>query len=109
VGRKVVEKVATELAGAFSVEGIAASVREAWQESHTIEDLAERARRARSQAEERLAEMSMPHLPTIPELRERAEEMFHDSPSLDAIVNRAHAILAAAVVSHVCETALSTS
>jgi stearoyl-CoA desaturase (delta-9 desaturase) len=107
VGRKVVEKVAGELAGAFNVESIAHAVREAWEESHALEDLAERARRARAQAELRLAEMSLPHLPTVPELREKAEEMFHESPSLDAIVNRAHELLAEMVAEHVCEAALA--
>jgi stearoyl-CoA desaturase (delta-9 desaturase) len=107
VGRKVVEKVALELAGAFSVERISQAVHDAWQDSHTFEDLADRARRARSQAEARLAELSLPHLPTIPELRERAEEMFHESPSLDAIVHRAHSILAEAVAAHLCDTALA--
>ena len=107
VGKKVLEKVAHELAGAFSIEGIAASVREAWSESHALEDLAERARRARGQVEQRLAELSLPHLPTIPELREKAEEMFHESPSIDEIVLRAHQLLAAAVAAHVCEVVLA--
>ena len=71
--------------------------------------MAERARRARGQLEERLAEFSLPHLPTIPELRERAEEMFHESPSLDAIVDRAHELLAAAVAEHLCDTAIASA
>ncbi len=107
VGRKVLERVAGELAGAFSIESISASVREAWTESHALEDLAERARRARDQLEERLAELSLPHLPTIPELREKAEEMFHESPSIDAIVQRAHELLAASVAAHLLDTALA--
>ena len=106
VGRKVVEKVAGELAGAFPVHSYADRVREAWSESHRLEDLTQMARRARSQVEERLAEMSLPHLPTIPEIREKAEEMFAETPSLDAIVNRAHELLAMAVAAHVCEMAL---
>ena len=108
VGRKVVEKVAGELAEAFSVEGISASVREAWSEAHSIEELADMTRRARSQVEQRLAELSLPHLPTVPELREKAEEMFQESPSLDAIVNRAHELLAAGVAEHLCDHALGT-
>ena len=107
VGRKVLEKVAGELAGSFSVEGIAVRVREAWAESHTLDDLSERARRARGQLEERLAALSVPHLPTVPELREKAEEMFLESPSLDEIVNRAHQLLAQAVAEYLCEDALS--
>jgi len=109
VARKVLEKVAGELADSFSVEGYAARVREAWAESHTFEDLAERARRAPGQLERRLAELSLPHLPTVPELREKAEEMFHESPALDAIVNRAHELLAIAVAAHLCDVALASA
>ncbi len=107
VGRKVLEKVAADLAGSFSVERYAAGVREAWTESHKLEDLAELARRARGQVETRLAELSLPHLPTVPELREKAEEMFAESPSLDAIVYRAHELLAMAVAAHVCDQVLA--
>ena len=107
VGRKVVEKVAGELAAAFNVETISVAVREVWEASSTLDDLADRARRARDQVEERLAEMSAPHLPSIPELREKAEEMFQESPSIDAIVDRAHQLLAEAVAAHVCESAIA--
>ncbi|MGD8321396.1 MAG: fatty acid desaturase [Gemmatimonadota bacterium] len=107
VGRKVVEKVAQDLASAVSVEAIVGRVKDAWAESHRLEDLAERARRARGQVEERLAEMALPHLPTVPELREMAEEMFQESPSLDEIVNRAHELLQRTVASRVCDLALA--
>ncbi len=107
VGRKVIEKVAQDLAASISLDGVAARVREKWAESHTLEDLAERARRARDQVESLLAEMSLPHLPTTPELREKAEEMFQESPSLDMVVNRAHELLAKAVADRVLDQALS--
>jgi stearoyl-CoA desaturase (delta-9 desaturase) len=109
VGRKVLEKVAAELAGSFHLDPYVARVREAWSESHNLEDLADLARRARGQVEERLAELSLPHLPTIPELREKAEEMFHETPSLDAIVNRAHELLAMSVAAHLCDAALANA
>jgi hypothetical protein len=35
--------------------------------------------------------------------------MFAESPSLDAIVNRAHELLAMAVAAHVCDTALASA
>jgi stearoyl-CoA desaturase (Delta-9 desaturase) len=109
VGRKVLEKVAGELAASFHIEPYVARVREAWAESHNLEELADWARRQRDQLEERLAELSLPHLPTIPELREKAEEMFHETPSLDAIVNRAHELLAMTVAAHVCDAALASA
>ena len=108
----MIEKVAGELAAAFSVDNISGAVREAWDESHALEDLIERARRARDQVEEALeegiTELSLPHLPTIPELREKAEEMFHESSSLDAIVNRAHEILSEAVTANLYSAAVAT-
>ncbi len=107
VGRKVVEKVAGELAATFSIERIADSMREAWAESHAMDDLADLAQRTRDQIEVRLAEMSLPHLPTIPDLREKAEEMFHESPSIDEIVDRAHQLLAEAVAAYVCDVELA--
>ena len=45
------------------------------------------------------------HLPTIPELREKAEQMFEAGSSLDAIVARAHEILAQAVAAHLGDKA----
>jgi len=108
VGRKVVERVANELAEAFNIEGISWAVREAWCEAHPIEDLSDCVRRTRTQMEERLTEMSFPHLPTVPELRDKAEEMFQESHSLDAIVNRTHEILATAVARHLCERAIAS-
>lgn len=112
VGAKVVEKVAGELAATFSVDNISGGVRDAWDESHALGDLVERARRARDQVEvaleERITELSLPHLPTIPELRDKAEEMFHESSSLDAIVNRAHEILSEAVTANLYATAVTT-
>jgi len=107
VGRKVVEKVARDLAASVSLEAVVARVKEAWAESHALEDLAERVRRARDQVEERLAELALPHLPTVPELRELAEEMFSESPSLDEIVNRAHQMLQRAVAARICDLALA--
>ena len=109
IGRKVLDKVATELASSFSVEVISSRVRESWAESHTLEDLSDRAKRTRDQLETRIAEMSLPHLPTIPELRDKAEEMFQESPSVDEIVNRAHELLAYMVAVHVCDMALAAA
>jgi len=107
IGRKVLEKVAGELAAAFRIEQIANSVQESWSESHKLEDLQELARKARDQAEKRLAELSIPYLPTIPEIREKAEEMFQETPSLDIIVNRAHEMLQEAVAAYVYEKTLA--
>jgi hypothetical protein len=74
---------------------------------NALEDLVERAKRAGDQLEIRLAELSLAHLPTVPELREKAEEMFQESPSVDEIVNRAHELLAQAVAAHLYQSAVA--
>ena len=103
VGRKVIEKVAQDLAASVTLEweAVTARVRDAWVESHTLDELTERARRARDQVEAMLTELALPHLPTVPELRERAEELFQESPSLDEIVARAHELMRYAVAARV--------
>ena len=96
LGRGVIEKTARHLAASFPVEAIAAQVRDAWAHTPTFAELAERARTARSQAESALAELHLPHLPHVPsldELRERAEEMYASTPSIDDIVARAREII----------------
>jgi stearoyl-CoA desaturase (delta-9 desaturase) len=76
VGRAVVEKVARQLAASF----------------HT-KDLAARFRTARGQLEAALAQHPLPEIPTLAELRARAEAMYARSPSMDEIVARARELL----------------
>lgn len=76
VGRAVIEKVARQLAASF----------------HTG-DLAARLRTARGQLGAALAQHPLPEIPTLAELRTRAEAMFARSPSMDEIVARARELL----------------
>ncbi len=91
--RAVVEKVAQQLAASFPVEKIRQQVREAWAHRPGLEEIRERLRRARSQAGETLAEVHLPHVPSLEELRRRAREMYAASPSLDEVAHRARQIL----------------
>lgn len=97
LGRRAVEKVARQLAFSFSAEKISAQIREAWEQSPGLDDLLARVQQARSQAGAALAELHLPQIPTLDELKERALEMFTHSPSLDEIVERAHQILVQAI------------
>jgi stearoyl-CoA desaturase (delta-9 desaturase) len=97
LGRRTVEKVARQLAFSFPTEKITAQIREAWNQTPGLDDLLERASQARSQAATLLAELQLPQIPTIDELKERAREMYAHSPSLDEIAERAHQILIHAV------------
>ena len=109
LGRAVVEKVAHQLAASFSTDAIAARVREALAHaaaSPAVQDLKARAAAGQLKAEELLAALhqlplpQLPHrpdLPTVAEVRARAEEMFAASPSTTEIVARARDIIANAV------------
>ena len=119
LGRKVVERVARQLAASFPAERIAEQVRtsrttkptleellqrfrtasEGWSQaaSEELEELSARARRAREEALARLASVSMPHLPTLEELRRRAEDMFDGGPALEPVAERARELLQEAV------------
>jgi stearoyl-CoA desaturase (delta-9 desaturase) len=89
----VIEKVAQQLAESFSIEAISADIREAWDRSNTLEELAERAADAFEQAQAYLDEVQMPQLPSLDELHQRALEMYTSSPSMDDITERAREII----------------
>ena len=94
----VIEKVAHQLAASFSAQRISAQIRDAWAHTPALDELLERAQRARTQAEALLlTDVHLPDLPTLDELRHRAQEMFAHSPSLDVIVERARQIILEAV------------
>ncbi len=97
LGRRAIEKVARQLALSFPTEKITAQIRGAWAQTPGLDDLRERVLQARSQAASILAEVQLPQIPTLDELRERARVMFAYSPSLDEIAERAHQILLQAI------------
>lgn len=97
LGRAVVEKVAHQLAASFPVAHLAARARESWAHSPRLHELRERVSAGQLRAEELLHELHLPHLPSAAQLRQRAEEMFAATPSMDDIVARARELIAAAV------------
>lgn len=102
LGRKVVEKAARDLANNFHVEAIVAQVREAWATAPTWEEIQARVRAAGHEAGARLAAIhlpQLPHLPSVAEVRRRAEELFAHAPavSLDEVAERARQLLLEAV------------
>jgi stearoyl-CoA desaturase (Delta-9 desaturase) len=94
LGRATIEKVARQLAAGFPTERLAQQAREAWADSHVLSDLAERARTARDQAQAYVAQLTLPTLPSVDELRARAEALGAHTPSMDEIVQRARELLA---------------
>jgi stearoyl-CoA desaturase (delta-9 desaturase) len=97
LARPIVEKVAQELAATFSVARISKHIAEAWANTNGLEELRERVLKARNQAEALMAEVHLPELPTLDELRRRAREMYAQSPSLEDIAERARQIILEAV------------
>src|SRR5690606_13664006 len=100
---------ARQLAESFPADRIAAQLREQWAQATAQSQTAahdsavayaqivERLRTARADAEHLLAELQMPHLPSMDDLRARATEMYAQTPSMDEIVERARAYLVSAV------------
>ncbi|MBV9772589.1 MAG: fatty acid desaturase [Gemmatimonadetes bacterium] len=96
-GRAVIEKVARQLADTVPVDAICEQLREAWAHRPDVEELRAKLLSARTQAEAAWAELQLPHLPSVDELRERAQEMFTATPSLDEIAERSRQLVLQAV------------
>jgi stearoyl-CoA desaturase (delta-9 desaturase) len=93
LGRKVIDKVARQLAVGFPIERIAAQTHEALAQTPSWAELQARVRDARSQAEALLAELHLPHVPSLEEIRGYAQERLARTVSLDDIAARTRQIL----------------
>ena len=105
VGRKVAENVAVQVAATISVRSVVEELKSHWDQER-YEELRALARQKRDDAEARLQEWiesvqaHRPVMPTTEELRERARQMFADSPSLDEIAQRAREMTLEAIAAH---------
>lgn len=105
VGRKVAENVAVQVAATVSVRSVIEELKSHWDQER-FDELRALARQKRDDAEARLHEWIEsvqahgPVLPTTEELRERARQMFADSPSLDDIARRAREMTLEPVAAH---------
>jgi len=97
LGRKVIERVAHQLAVGFPIERLAAQSREAMAQTPSWAELQTKIREARSHAEEFLSELHMPHVPSVDEIRHYAEQRLARTPSLDDIAQRTRQILVEAI------------
>ena len=94
LGRKVVERVAEEVAGSFQIEVMAREIQEAWAANKPdMDEFRARVGQRRDDAAAYLRELQLPHVPTMEEIRHRLKERYHDSPSLDEIAERAQEIV----------------
>jgi stearoyl-CoA desaturase (delta-9 desaturase) len=90
----MVEKVARQhAASAVSLEELKAQTRAMWAHNPKLDELRAAVAHGKRRAEEAMEELHLPHLPTAAELRTRAERMYADTQSMDAIVERAREII----------------
>lgn len=92
-GRKVIERVAGQLAATFDADALARQLRDAWAHTPGWSDLTVARERVRERARELLAELPHPSFPSVEELRARARDSFAGAPSVDEIAERAREIL----------------
>ena len=109
LGKKVVEKVAADLAYSFPLDRIAREAQEAWgnwsdgprDRWNGLQDGAtracERLEATRKQIAEQLPDLQVPSLPSMEEIKSRVEARYQETPSLDEIAERTREILLDAV------------
>jgi stearoyl-CoA desaturase (delta-9 desaturase) len=96
LGSRVVNRAAAQLAAHFNSDWIAGAVASALEHSQ-LAALQERLAAARERATEVLAGLHLPELPTREEIFAKATATLARTPSLDAIVDRAHGLVLDAV------------
>jgi stearoyl-CoA desaturase (delta-9 desaturase) len=92
LGSRVIERAAAQLAGSFDTELIVRAIASAYAGSGlpTIQD---KLAQAQNRATDVLAGLHLPQLPTRHEIVSRAMAMFAETPSMEAIVNRAQGVI----------------
>jgi stearoyl-CoA desaturase (delta-9 desaturase) len=96
LGARVITRAAEQLASRFNPEPIARAIAGAFHGAE-LAALQEALGRAQHRASETLEHVHLPQMPSRDELLAGAKAMFAKTPSLDEIVDRAHALLLAAV------------
>ena len=109
LGRLVIDKVAGQLAASFPVNNIASQVLEALAHAPGWADLKSRFLSARVQAETFWAEIDLPQVPTLDEVRRYARSRLAQTPSLDEIAVSARERLLELVYSRLIEVSAVSS
>ena len=107
LGRKVVERVAHQLAGAFPLERIAAQAHEALSEARVWQEFRARAQQARGHAEALLGDLHLPQMPSLEQVRRLAEARLARTPSLDDIARRTRQVILETIASPAAQGDLS--
>jgi stearoyl-CoA desaturase (Delta-9 desaturase) len=92
LGSRVIERAAAQLAGSFDLDLIVKAIAVALP-GPGLFAIQKKLATAQNRAADVFASLHLPLLPTRREIVGRALAMFADTPSLDMIVNRAHAVI----------------
>jgi stearoyl-CoA desaturase (delta-9 desaturase) len=101
LGSRVINRAAAQLAESFQPDRIAAAIGVALDGS-SLSALREKLSETQHRAANVLANLHLPHLPTRGEVLGRATAMFARTPSIDDIVDQAHALLLDAIGARLC-------
>jgi stearoyl-CoA desaturase (Delta-9 desaturase) len=101
LGARVIERAAQQLAATFNADRIAAVITSALA-SANLAALQEQLSATQRRAADVLASLHLPHLPTRQEILAQATAMYASTPSIEDIVDRAHALILDAVGARLC-------
>ena len=101
LGARVINRAAAQLAETFQPDRIAHAIGAALDGS-SLSALRERLSETQHRAASVLAGLHLPHLPTRAEVRGRATAMYARTPSIDDIVDQAHALILDAIGARLC-------
>jgi stearoyl-CoA desaturase (Delta-9 desaturase) len=104
LGSRIISRAASQLAASFNTDSIAAAIGGALDGS-SLSALREKLAATQQSAENVLASLHLPHLPTRNEILSRATAMFVRTPSIDDIVDQAHCLILDAIGARLCPNA----
>ena len=105
LGSRVIERAAAQLAGSFDTERIVWAIASAYAGSG-LPAIQDKLAQAQNRAADVLAGLHLPQLPTRHEIFSRAMAMFAETPSMEAIVNRAQAVILDTICARLCAMTL---
>jgi stearoyl-CoA desaturase (Delta-9 desaturase) len=108
LGSRVIERAAAQLARSFDLDIIVNAIASAVA-GPGLYAIQEKLAMAQNRAADVLASLHLPQLPTRHEIVSRARAMFVETPSMDAIVSRAHSVILDAIGARLSAIALQTN
>jgi stearoyl-CoA desaturase (Delta-9 desaturase) len=104
LGSRVIERAARQLAASFNADRIATVVTSALGSSR-LSALQDQLATAQDRAAHLLGSLHLPQLPTRQDILAQAMAMYASTPSMEVIVDRAHALILDAIGARLCPAA----